>query len=392
MKIITALFTALCVLFLVSCNQKPKNFVTVPFTLDHNRMLVEGEIQKSDSSWQKAIFWVDMGNPSFLMSQTLADKIGEQNASLHVRIGGKLLDFSNIKPKVKPKTFGLFLAMNFDANLPSSVLKNYQIVFDYPNMQLSIGDSGSIAHRGVKTDAQIQSTTGIVQINTSIENENYSFAIDNGASYSFFSDSIVAHFLSKNPKLQYFTGCTGYANMWGFWPPDEQNFKLIKLNKIAAGSVNLTNIGIVGVTKSSMNGISLGNWYSQKTVNPVEGFLGANALKDFCVEIDYKNNAMYFEKGTQHLPNDMCMVGLTICPQGDSTYIITGISKVNDKLAVEGINVGDKLIEIDNLIVKGKTMGVVIEALRGKSGDIHNITVESNGQIKTVSAKVAQLF
>jgi len=33
--------------------------VTVPFVLDHNRMLVDAEIQRPDGTWCKIRLWVD---------------------------------------------------------------------------------------------------------------------------------------------------------------------------------------------------------------------------------------------------------------------------------------------------------------------------------------------
>jgi hypothetical protein len=42
-------------LLLTSCNEKITTSVTVPVVLDHNRMLVDAEIQLKDGSWRKPL-------------------------------------------------------------------------------------------------------------------------------------------------------------------------------------------------------------------------------------------------------------------------------------------------------------------------------------------------
>lgn len=121
--------------------------VTVPFTLDHNRMLVDAEIERPDGSWRPVKLWVDTGNPDFIMSETLARDLGVdlsaatgnfETSAPTVRIGGMPLDFSATKCRVMFQPFWLFAATHNDANLPSTVLMHYQVVFDYPAGKLTL--------------------------------------------------------------------------------------------------------------------------------------------------------------------------------------------------------------------------------------------------------------
>ncbi len=59
-----------------SCQKSNNHSVTVPMVLDHNRMLVDAEMQKSDGSWRKVRLWIDPGNPTFSLSEKLARDIG----------------------------------------------------------------------------------------------------------------------------------------------------------------------------------------------------------------------------------------------------------------------------------------------------------------------------
>ncbi len=389
-------------LFFASLQKKKINSVTVPVILDHNRMLVEAEFQRKDGSWRKARLWVDTGNPSFYLSEKFARDLGIDFSAdkvnphvmppTYVRIGGMPMNFKGVRTRVMLEPHWLFSTMHNDANLPSTVLKQYHVVFDYPKLQLTLAEPGILKPRGVRAPASVHTENGIVQIDAVVNGENLSFAMDNGAAYSFVSQEVLERISRRNPDLPRITGTVGCANMWGWWPPDEQTLPVIRLPKILWGPVSLSNIGIVGVPELSPNGPSLGAWYSQKTARPVQGFLGPNAFKAFRVEIDYANNAVYFEKSADFDSHDMDIVGLTLRPEPDDTYSVIGIAKKNGKLVVDGVEPGDLLLQVDNLKITGATMGTVVDALRGRPGDIRVLVLERNGKKFKIEARVVRVL
>ncbi len=372
--------------------------VTVPFMLDHNRMLVEVEIQRKDGTWQKAKLWVDSGNPKFYFSEHLARDLGIEFSGKQgnfdctlpagFRIGGKTLNTDSVDAKVMMQPFWLFSTMHNDANLPSTVLMKYHIIIDYSRKQLTIAEPGSIKPHGVRQNAHIHPKTGIVQIDAVIDGDSLSFALDNGASYSFVSDDLIAGFSRRHLDWPVMIGTLGSANMWGWWPANEQSLTVMRVPEIFWGAERITNAGMVGVPRLGLNGPTLGEWYSQKTAHPVDGFLGANILKSYRIEIDYMNSAVYFEKCNADEIHDMDIVGLTIQPQSGGEYLIIGVSKILGKPAVEGVEIGDKILQIDQLKTTGATMGTVIDALRGKPGEFHVLTLERDGKSFTIKAKV----
>ena len=382
--------------------------VTVPVTLDHNRMLVEAEIQQKDGRWRKAILWVDTGNPNFYLSRPLARDLGIElstagktaNENVNpevpppagVRIGGMPLNFEGVRSKVMFQPHWLFSTMHNDANLPSTVLKRYQIIFDYPKRQLTIAQPGSLEPRGVRSSASVNSQTGIVQIDATIDGEKFSFALDNGASYSFASLEVVERFSKRHLDWPRMTGTLGCANMWGWWPPEEQALPVMRFPEILWGQTLLTEVGIVGVPKLGPNGPTLGAWYSQKASRPVDGFLGPNAFKAFRVEIDYQNGAIYLQKGAEPDVHDMDIVGLTLQPQADQSYRVIGIAKKDGRPALEGVEPGDKLLRVGNLNATGATMGTVVDALRGNPGDVCILLLERNGKPFKIEAKVERFL
>ena len=282
--------------------------------------------------------------------------------------------------------------MHNDANLPSTVLKRYQIIFDYPKRQLTIAEPGSLEPRGVRSSASVNSQTGIVQIDATIDGEKFSFALDNGASYSFASLEVVERFLKRHADWPRMTGTLGCANMWGWWPPEEQALPVMRFPEILWGQTLLTEVGIVGVPKLGPNGPTLGAWYSQKASRPVDGFLGPNAFKAFRVEIDYQNGAIYLQKGADLDVHDMDIVGLTLQPQADQSYRVIGVAKKDGRPALEGVEPGDKLLRVGNLNATGATMGTVVDALRGNPGDICILLLERNGKPFKIEAKVERFL
>jgi hypothetical protein len=403
LRLITIILLCTAMLFSAQLERKSK-FVTVPFKLDHNRMLVEAEVQSKDGTWCKALLWVDTGNPNFYISSPFAKQLGvdlsaiqkDQGGNVNpdippptgVRIGGMDLDFSGVKTKVMCEPFWLFSTMHNDANLPSTVLQRYHIIFDYPKKELTIAEHGTVQPRGTYVPASVNPKTGIVQIDATIDGEKFGFALDNGASYSFVSDAVLDRFSKLHPDWSHMTGTLGCANMWGWWPPDEQTLPVMRIPEIVLDKIQFDNIGIVGVHKFSQDGPTLGEWYSQKTARPVDGFLGPNAFNTYRVDIDYADSAVYFEKRMEADARDMDIVGLTLQPQADGKYMVIGIAEINGKPTVDKVKTGDMLLEVGRLKTTDATMGKVIDALRGKPSDVRTLTLERNGKRIKIKARV----
>lgn len=148
---ITGLILSLAILSSAHAQDTAVKSVTVPFTLDHNRMIVEAEIMGDNGDWLKVRLWVDIGSPNFILSEPLARDLGIDLSAAAgnvdvpaptVRIGGMPLKFDGVKSTVMFQPFWLFSATHNDANLPATVLRNYQVVFDYPRRQMTIALPG----------------------------------------------------------------------------------------------------------------------------------------------------------------------------------------------------------------------------------------------------------
>jgi hypothetical protein len=227
---------------------------------------------------------------------------------------------------------------------------------------------------GVRASASVHPTTGIVQVDAVVDEESHSFALDNGASYSFVSEELLERLAARHPGWPRHSGALGCANIWGWWP-QESVWLVVRLPELQWGPVRLAHVGMAGLPKAS----GFAAWYSQKTARPVSGILGPNAFKAFRIEIDYAASAVYFKKGAKFDSHDMDLVGLTLRPETDGSYQVIGVARKNGKPAVEGAEPGDKLLQVDSLKTTGMRMGAVVDALRGKPGDRRTLVLERKG-------------
>jgi hypothetical protein len=385
--------------------QEPRS-VTVPVTLDHNRMLVQAEVQRRDGSWRTALLWIDTGNPNMMLSEAFARDLGIDVSGpppvagattlpvpppASLRIGGLPLRLDGVTARVHLEPQWIFRTMHVDANLPSTVLQRYDVVFDYPRRRLTLAQPGTLPHRGERAAASVNPVTGIVQIDALVGGDTLGLALDNGASYSFLSAGVLERLARAHPGWPRATGAVGAANIWGRWP-EEPTWPIVRVTEMQWGPVRLTDVAVVGLPDFFGEGVSLGDWYSRKAARRVEGFLGPNALLPFRVEIDYANGTVYFERGAATDSHDLDVVGLTLQPQTDGSYQVLGIAKKNGRPSVEGVEPGDVLLDVETVRVTGATMGTVVAALRGTPGQTRSLVLERAGRRFTVTARVERFL
>ncbi len=393
-----AALAALIALPLAARADAPRS-VTVPFTLDHNRMIVEAEIQRKDGGFAKAKLWVDSGSQYFFTSEALAKDLGLEPGGARgveiptpaaVRIGGMPVDFAGVASFVN-KTRWQFNTMHNDGNLPAAVLRKYHVVFDYPARTLTLAAPGSLKPRGERSPAAVHPETGIVQMDGTLDGEARSFALDNGASFSFIPDHLLEKILTKHPEWPRVRGAVGCANIWG-WLPDEGRWPTARVPEFRWGTWTIEQAALVGVPPIFSGTEDIGQWYSKKTAKPVDGFLGPNAYKDCRVEIVYTEPAVYFERTAPVDTHDMDIVGLTLKPLDDGRYEIVGIAEKDGAPVVTGVEAGDILLQAGDVAATGATMGAVVDAMRGRPGDVRALKLDRKGKIVTVEATVRRLL
>src|ERR1700693_2152035 len=264
-------YVAACVLFMLSglirAQDKPAvssepNSVTVPAAIDHNRVVINADLALPNGSTERVRAWVDNGDPDLYVSRRLATLLGltascndhecSSPPPQEMNVGGMKIDLTGLKQvkmPLKPVDAASVLAagMNVEINLPSSILRRYDVLIDFPGRKFSIGAPGTIHFRGPSGKVQINAENGLIKIPSQLENKKYNLALDFGASISFLSEDVFDKLAAAHPDWPHMTGAVGSANMWG--AADETKWKGTRADRLQYWPVLLANLVVVDMPK-----------------------------------------------------------------------------------------------------------------------------------------------
>ena len=357
--------------------------------LDHNRMLVEVEFQRKDGSWRRATAWVDTGNPQLALGEPLARDLGvewtagepaangakvEASLPAGMRFGGIPIPLQDVSCAVFPGRTDPFPGVPAEANVPSTILRRFDVVFDYPGKKMILALPGHLRFEGTKVPCRVDARSGIVQVEVRVGGETCSFALDNGATYTLVGKDWLAGLRDRHPGWPFHVGLVGCANLWGM--ASEPQMPMMRFPEMSIGPVAVSGAGAAGLPEG------LYEWYSKKTAAPVTGLLGPNVLKAFRVGIDFRGGAVYLHRARKDDAADMDLVGLTLGPQKDRTYVILGAS------GATGAKAGDQLLGVGSMEATGRSMGQVVDALRGRPGETRKLTVRRDGETLRLVAPI----
>ena len=370
--------------------------VTVPAAIDHNRVVINAEVSLPNGTTERVHAWVDNGNPDLYLSRRMATLLGlavscnDRECSSpppkEMIVGGMTIPLAGVKQAkipLKPVTAASVLAagMNAEINLPSIILRQYDVLVDFPGHKFSIGSPGTIHFRGPSGKVQINAENGLIQVPSQIEKKKYNLALDLGASISFLSDEVFDKLGAAHPDWPNMTGAVGSANMWGL--DEEPRWKLIRVDRVQYGPLFLANVAVVDFPKDRME------FFEKRAGIATAGLLGSNALLNYRVGLDYVHSTVYFEFGRMFNFPDFDVVGLILRPEDNGRYTILGVADLEGKPSVpEVVQPGDQLIAVDGIPVSGSTMGQVWAMLGGTPGQERRLTIERGGKHGTVTARV----
>ena len=377
---------------------EPKS-VTVPAVIDHNRIVVDADIPLPDGSMRRVHAWVDNGNPDLELSRHVATLLGlavtcDDNACSspappEIVIGGMKIPLAAVKQariplKAVSAASVLDPGMNVEINLPSTVLRHYDVLIDFPGRKFSIGAPGTIRFRGSVAKVQINAENGLIQVPSQIEKPKYNLALDLGSSISFLSDELFNKLAAAHPDWPHMTGAVGSANMWGL--DDEPKWRVMRVERLQYGPLFLTDVAVVDFPKDRMD------YFTKRAGIPTAGLLGANVLQNYRVGLDYAHSVVYFEIGRMFNFPDFDVIGLVLRPEDDGRFTILSTVDFEGKPSVQpgpdGVEPGDHLVAVDNIPVRGSTMGQVWSMLGGTPDQERRLTIERAGKQLVIAANV----
>ena len=378
-----------------SATSDPRS-VTLPFTMDHNRMIVDVEFVRSDGTVRPARAWVDTGNEVLMLSKPLAhdlgiDVSGVKDKGLQVelpkpapllRFGGLSVPTEGIRTEVLPGDT-VWHGVPADFNLPASLLRNEHLVLDYPARRLTVARPGVLKPEGAAIPCRVNTETGLFMVTAVLDGDTVQLGVDNGSAGTWLSDSLTKAWTTRHPDWPRATGAAGSANFFGF--PFESGGVLMRLPVLNLGPVRALDVALLGLDQSFFD------WYSRKSAGSVLGFIGSNVLRNFRLEVDFPNQMTYWTAGPPDKLNDLDIVGLTLRPGDDGGYTVSGVVSRDGGPTVAGVQPGDRLISVDGLDAATTTMGALVDALRGRPGSKHTIVLERAGKRFAVKAEVKRL-
>ena len=380
-------------------SQAEPTSVTVPAAIDHNRVVINADVRRPDGSSEPVHVWVDNGNADLYLSRRLAtlmglavscnDKECSSPPPREIVVGGMKIPITGVKEAkipLKPVSAASDVApgMNIEIKLPSTILRHYDVLIDFPGHKFSIGVPGTIHFRGPSGKVQINAENGLIQVPSQIENKKYNLALDVGACISFLSGELFDKLAAEHPDWPHMTGAVGPANMWGL--EDEPKWKLMRLDRVQYGPLFLANVAAVAFSKERME------FFEKRAGISTVGLIGSNVLLNYRVGLDYAHSMVYFEFGRTSTFPDFDVIGLVLRPENDGRYTILGVAEFEGKPSVpsatDGVQAGDHLVAIDGIPVRGSTMGQVWAGLGGTPGQERNLTIEREGKQFNLTAQV----
>jgi hypothetical protein len=378
---------------------------TVPFILDDNRMFAELVFVRPDGTPRKAFVFVDLGTPVLVLNEKLREELQiDQNKPLVFRIGE--LEVRVESSAVDSDSGSAMTGPNgkrtvpVEGVLPGSVMKNYQVIFDYAGRTLTMAQPDTLKPEGDEVPCHVNEKTGLISVAGVVAGQTYAFAVDSGSAYSWVRDDVAQQWVKAHPDWKRGTGAVGEANMQTRAGGAEARATIMRVSEITLGSLHLEQIGALGIApeappfppapgESKVQG-NFFDWYSKKAPEPVIGWLGGNVLKGFRVMIDFPRHMTYWQRESDLDPHDLDQVGVTLeTRDNEKGYFIGGIAEKAGRPTVDGIQVGDKLVQIGDLRLEGATRGAIFSALHGMPNSVRVLILERGGKQVKVEAKTS---
>ena len=381
--------------------QVPTKSATVPITLDHNRIIVDVYFPMPEGSKTRVRGWVDNGNDDLWITESLAKKLnlqftGETREAMGLRvrmvrppaqlligdIGIQLKDIKEAHAVVDRDSIAP--GTSAQINLPATVLRNYDVLVDYPSREFTIGAPGTLHFTGTSIKTFVNPANGLVQIPGTIAGEKRNLGLDVGASVTLIATAMLSSLIKEHPDWPHMTGAVGPANLWGL--DAEPSWTALRIPRIEYGGITLS-----GVLAASFPGDNM-DWFEKRAGISSIGVIGADALLNYKVGLDYAHATVYLDQTSKFSLPNMDVVGVVLRPEPDGRYTIIGVAEYEGKPSVPEVQKGDVLLTVDGGRATGATMGQVWSLLSGSPGMVRTLTIDRAGKKLTVRAKVVSFL
>jgi hypothetical protein len=134
------------------------------------------------------------------------------------------------------------------------------------------------------------------------------------------------------------------------------------------------------------------DYFTMRAGIPTVGLIGAEALKQFSIGIDYAHKTVYFHRSDVRAKSGFDLIGLTLRPEANGRYVILGVATYEGGPAVDGVLKGDTLVSVNHYQVTGHTMGQVWSQLSGTDGAIYPLELKRGDKTIWIKAIVRRFL
>jgi hypothetical protein len=350
-----------------------------------------------DGSTERVRGCVDNGNPDLYMSSRVAKLMGlgvscngqvctgtpqSPPVALEILIGRMKISLSAAKEIKVPVGDAPALApgMSAEINIPSTVLRNYDVLFNFPDHEFTIGLPGSLKFNGTKNKMLVNACNGLIQIPSKIDNKNCVLGLGLGSSINFLSEELFDRLSKTHPNWPHMVGAVGPFNTGEL--PDEPKSKLMRVDRLQYGPLFLTDVAVAALPQDRMT------LFAERAGVGTVGLLGSEALMNYRVGLDYAHSTIYFDIGRTIRFPSFDVVGLILHPDDDNRFTILAVADFGGSPSIPGVQAGDRLVAVGDIPVANSTLGQVWSLLEGSPGQERKLTIERAGKQLTITAKV----
>ena len=125
--------------------------------------------------------------------------------------------------------------------LPGKAFEHYQVVLDYPRQEWSVGEPGTLKHRGERISAPFIASSGHPRIEVSLGEETFGMLLDTGTQLTLFREDFLQRWSRDNPGWPRSRGPVGPANV----PGVADDALLLRIPVLKIGSLNIARVAAV---------------------------------------------------------------------------------------------------------------------------------------------------
>ena len=402
MRVSNVAVTSACALQLGgSClhaqSQPNLTHVTVPMSVEGNVPIVTLTFKRPDGSLRAARFIFDSGGGAIILDAGLAADLGlkPEGATISDQgqryravdvptafVGEMPVDLRNSKAFVHAGVTSFTNSDTVEGLLPGKALEHYQVVLDYPQQMLSIGEPGSIPHQGERLPCPYVASSGHPRIEVGVGADKYGFLLDTGTHLTLIREDILKRWSKEHPDWPRSTGAAGPANVHGA----SDDALLLRIPAFQLGSLVASHVAAVSRPDEIYSATSY------ETPSAIIGALGGNILRRFRVEIDYPEQLLFLVPSGVEQTNDFDTVGLVLDTNSAGQLVVRAVSSSASARTRQNILPDDIILQIKGFDRAPYTLTEASRGLSGAVGEHKDLLILRRGKSMSVTVDVSRIL